>query len=85
MRAHVTGVRCGDRPPAAYYIGTPDSWRGSEDRVVKPVTQSLEAGGGKVIFDFSAFAPTEDVTLELGGRATTRTCLLPRAVLTLFR
>src|SRR6185436_17740555 len=41
-------------------------------RVVKPVTQSLESGGGgKFIFDFAPFAPTEDITIELAGKART--------------
>ena len=57
--------------------------RGS--RVVKPATQSLEGGGGKFIFDFAAFAPTEDITIELVGRSRTETCLVERAVLTRFR
>lgn len=37
--------------------------------VVKPATQSLGGGGGRFIFDFSAFAPTSDITIELAGRA----------------
>ena len=55
-------------------------------KTVKPATQSLETGGGgKFIFDFSAFAPTEDITIELAGRAGTLTCAVPQPVLTLFR
>ena len=53
--------------------------------IVKPVTQSLETGGGKFIFEFAAFAPTEDVTLELAGRARTVTCAIDRSVLASFR
>jgi hypothetical protein len=52
---------------------------------IKPVSQSLEAGGGKFTFDFPAFAPTADLTLELAGRARTQTCRIPQAVLTKFR
>ena len=37
------------------------------------------------IFDFAAFAPTEDITIELVGRSRTETCLVERAVLTRFR
>jgi hypothetical protein len=55
------------------------------DRVMKPATQSLEAGGGKFIFDFSAFAPTEDITIELVGRARTQSCLVEKPILTMFR
>jgi hypothetical protein len=55
-------------------------------RSVKPVTQSLETGGGgKFIFDFPAFAPTADITLALAGRTKTLTCAIPQSVLTLFR
>ncbi len=55
-------------------------------RVVKPITQSLESGGGgKFIFDFPAFAPTENVTLELAGRARTVTCAIDKSVLSLLR
>jgi hypothetical protein len=50
-------------------------------RVVKPASQTLDSGGGTFIFDFAALAPTADVTLELVGRARTRTCLIDRTVL----
>jgi hypothetical protein len=55
------------------------------ERVVKPATQSLEAGSGKFIFDFPAFAPTEDITIELVGRARTQSCVVEKPVLTMFR
>jgi len=55
-------------------------------QTVKPVTQSLESGGGgKFIFDFPAFAPTEDLTIELAGRARTVTCAVDKSVLAAFR
>ena len=54
-------------------------------RVVKPATQSLDAGGGRFIFEPSAFAATDDVTIELVGRVKTYTCLVEKPVLTLFR
>jgi hypothetical protein len=55
-------------------------------RVVKPVTQSLESGGaGKFIFDFAAFAPTEDITIELAGKTRTLKCEVDKAVLATFR
>jgi hypothetical protein len=55
------------------------------DRVVKPATQSLDAGGGRFIFDVAAFAPTEDITIELAGRARTESCLVEQPVLARFR
>ena len=54
-------------------------------RTVKPATQSLDGGGGRFIFDFPAFAPTEDITIELAGRARIQTCLVDKAVLSKFR
>jgi hypothetical protein len=54
-------------------------------RTVKPATQSLDGGGGRFIFDFPAFAPTEDITIELAGRARTQTCLVDKTVLSKFR
>jgi hypothetical protein len=54
-------------------------------RIVKPATQSIDPSGGRFIFDAAAFAPTEDMTIELVGRVKTRTCLVPKPVLTLFR
>ena len=48
-------------------------------------TQSLEAPGGRFIFDFAAFAPTSDITIELAGTGKTHACLVERSVLTLFR
>jgi len=52
---------------------------------IKPVTQSLESGGGKFIFDFPVFAPTADLTIELAGRARTVTCAVDKSVLATFR
>ena len=54
-------------------------------RTVKPATQSLDGGGGRFIFDFPAFAPTEDITIELTGRARTQTCLVGKSILSKFR
>jgi hypothetical protein len=53
--------------------------------VVKPATQSLDNGGGRFIFDFSAFAPTTGITIEMIGSARTRSCTVEPAVLKLFR
>jgi hypothetical protein len=54
-------------------------------QVVKPATQSLDSGGGRFIFDFPAFAPTEDITIELTGRTRTQTCLVEKSILSKFR
>jgi hypothetical protein len=52
---------------------------------VAPATRSLDGGGGRFIYDFPAFAPTADLTIEMIGRARTVTCVIPRSVLTMFR
>lgn len=56
-----------------------------DGRTIKPATQSLDATGGKFIFDFAAFAPTSDITIELAGRLRTHTCIVEQPVLTMFR
>ena len=53
--------------------------------VVKPATQSLEPPGGRFIFDFAAFWPTTDITIELVGNRKTYTCFVAKPVLALFR
>ena len=55
------------------------------DASVKPATQSLDGGGGRFIFDFAAFAPTGDITIELTGRTRTQTCLVEKSILQKFR
>ena len=54
-------------------------------RTVEPATRSLDGGGGRFIFDFPAFAPTGDITIELIGCARTQTCLVDKSVLSKFR
>ena len=47
--------------------------------------RSLAAGGGRFTFDYPAFAPTADVTLEMVGAQKTVSCRIPRAVLLQLR
>jgi hypothetical protein len=54
-------------------------------RVIKPATQALDAPGGRFIFDFAAFAPTSDLTLELAGSSRTISCLVDKSVLARLR
>jgi hypothetical protein len=57
-------------------------------RAGKPVVafeRSLSGGGGRFTFDYPAFAPTADVTLEMVGAQKTVACRLPRAVLLQLR
>jgi hypothetical protein len=86
QEAERTRVTVGITPIAAAKnpIATVTIKRG--ERVTKPVAQTMEAGGGgKFVFDFPAFAPTGDITIEIAGKARTVTCLVPQPVLTLLR
>jgi mRNA interferase MazF len=53
--------------------------------VIKPVSRSLDAGVGSFIFDFPAFAPTGDITIDLIGKLRTQSCLVEQSVLAQFR
>ena len=75
----VTATPAAKNPIAAVTIA-----RGGKS--IKPVSQSLESnGGGKFIFDFPSFAPTEDITIELAGKARTVKCDVDKTVLATFR
>ena len=52
---------------------------------IEPLSRALEATGGKFTFDFTAFAPTADITIEIARRAGAQTCSIEQAVLTTFR
>lgn len=52
---------------------------------VDPVSKSLDSGVGSYIFDFPAFAPTSDITLDMIGRTRTVSCHVGRSVLARFR
>src|SRR5262245_56027167 len=52
---------------------------------LKPATQSVDSSGGRFIYDFAAFAPTEDITIDFIGRTRTQSCLIEQAVLTKLR
>jgi len=57
-------------------------------RAGKPATtfeRALSAGGGRFTFDYPAFAPTAEVTIQLIGQQKTLACLLPQAVLRQLR
>jgi hypothetical protein len=54
-------------------------------RVIKPASQALDAPGGRFIFDFAAFAPTSDITLELAGSSRTIRCVVEKSVLARLR
>lgn len=54
-------------------------------QAVAPVSKSLDGGVGNFIFDFTAFAPTSDVTIEMIGRTRTIACHIGQPVLALFR
>ena len=52
---------------------------------IPALSRSLDAGEGRFTFDYAPFAATDDITLELVGKTATRSCLVEKAVLTLFR
>jgi len=54
-------------------------------KTIEPTAKAVDATGGKFTFDFPAFAPTSDITIELTGRLRTHTCLVEQPVLTTFR
>jgi len=56
-----------------------------DGRTIKPAAQALDEPGGTFTFDFAAFAPTGDITIELAGRLRTHTCSIEQPVLTMFR
>ena len=56
-----------------------------DGRTIEPAAKALDASGGKFTFDFAAFAPTGDITIEFAGRLRTQTCLVEQQVLTMFR
>jgi hypothetical protein len=55
------------------------------EQTIAPVSKSLDAGVGNFIFDFPAFAPTTDLTIEMIGKTRTLACQIDQAVLALFR
>jgi len=55
------------------------------ERTLKPATQSVDAAGGRFIFDPAVFAATEDLTIELTGRTRTISCFVDQAVLKTLR
>ena len=52
---------------------------------VTPISRALDAPGGSFTFDFPAFEPTADITIEMTGKTGTVSCAVPKGVLTLFR
>jgi hypothetical protein len=54
-------------------------------KTFEPTARALEPTGGKFTFDFAAFAPTADITIEVAGKVRTRSCIVEQPVLTMFR
>lgn len=54
-------------------------------KAVPPVDRYVAGGSGRFTFDYSAWAPTSGVTLEMVGKARTISCAIPPAVLRQFR
>jgi hypothetical protein len=56
-----------------------------QGKTIEPIARALEGTGGKFTFDFPAFAPTADITIEIAGKTRTRTCTVGQSVLKSFR
>ena len=56
-----------------------------DGKTIEPAARALDGSGGTFTFDFAAFAPTGDITIEFAGRLHTQTCLVEQQVLTMFR
>jgi hypothetical protein len=54
-------------------------------KVVPPVDRAVSGGSGRFTFDYSAWAPTASVRLDLLGKAGTISCVIPPDVLRQFR
>ena len=52
---------------------------------VMPMERSLASGGGRFTFDYPAFAPTTNVTLDLVGKERTISCVIATPVLRQLR
>ena len=53
---------------------------------IKPATQSIDtSGGGRFIFDFAPFEPTEPITIEMTGKVRTIACRVGVPVLKALR
>lgn len=52
-----------------------------DGKTLKPVSQFFDAGVGNFTYDFPAFAPTGDITLEMIGKARTVACAITQPVL----
>ena len=56
-----------------------------DGKTIKPATQTVDEAGGRFIFDPVVFAPTSEITIELVGKTSTKTCVVPPDVLKTFR
>jgi hypothetical protein len=54
-------------------------------KVVAPVDRSVSDGTGRFTFDYSAWAPTTTVRLDMAGKTRTIACVISPAVLKQFR
>ena len=56
-----------------------------DGKAVTPESRALDAPGGSFTFDFPAFAPTSDITIELVGKTRTVSCSVKKNILARFR
>jgi hypothetical protein len=54
-------------------------------KTIEPTSKSIDGAKGSFTFDFPAWAPTADITIEMVGKTGTKSCLVPRSLLQRFR
>ena len=54
-------------------------------KVLQPISQFMDAGGGNYTYDCPTFAATSSITIDMIGKSRTVACRIPQPVLALMR